>query len=206
MFSRRSLFTVIAAATLALGLVASPARAATEADARALVQSLEGEAVGMASKNLSQADREKRFRQLLANHFDVPTICQFILSRHWRTATPDQRQQFQQAFEDMTVLTWVRRFDDYGGQKLNVTKISPEPDGFITETSISRTGAPPMPVFWRMAERDGHLRVTDIIVEGVSMAITQRQEYGAVIQRNGGIDGLLTLMRGKISNLQAGNG
>ncbi len=206
MFSRRSLFVAIASAVLALGIAAGPAQAASDADARALVQALESEAVAMAAKNLTQADREKRFRTLLANQFDVPTICQFILSRHWRTATPEQRQEFQKLFEDMTVLTWVRRFDDYGGQKLNVTRISAEPDGYITETAIARAGSPPMPVLWRMTERDGRLRVTDIIVEGVSMSITQRQEYGAVIQRNGGIDGLLTLMRGKISNLQTGNG
>lgn len=206
MFSRRSLFVAIAAATVALGLAAGPAHAATDADARALVQALESEAVAMAAKNLTQADRELRFRHLLANQFDVPSICQFILSRHWRAATPEQRQEFQKLFEDMTVLTWVRRFDDYGGQKLNVSRISVEPDGFITETAIARTGAPPMPVLWRMTERDGQLRVTDIIVEGVSMAITQRQEYGAVIQRNGGIEGLLTLMRSKIANLQTGNG
>lgn len=206
MLSRRSLFAALASLALALGFLAAPAHAATEADARALVSALENEAVAMAAKNLTVADREQRFRQLLDNQFDLQSIGQFILSRHWKTATPEQRQAFLQLFKDMTVLTWVRRFDDYGGQKLNVVKISAEPDGFTTETSIARPGAPPMPILWRMTERDGKLRVTDIIVEGVSMAITQRQEYGAVIQRNGGVEGLLTMMRGKVAALQSGNG
>lgn len=202
MFSRRHVFVAVAAIALVFGTLASPARAASSDDARALVQALESEAVAMAAKNLTQSQRETRFRDLLANRFDVPAICQFILSRHWRTATPEQRTEFQKLFEDMTVLTWVRRFDDYGGQKLEVTSISPEPDGFLTETAIGRKDAPPMPVLWRMTERDGKLRVTDITVEGVSMAITQRQEFGSVIQRQGGIDGLLGVMRGKIANLQ----
>lgn len=206
MFSRRRLFVAITSAVLAASVLAAPARAATPDDARALVKALESEAVAMAAKELTLAQREARFRVLLANHFDVPAISRFILSRHWNTATPEQRQEFQKLFEDMTVLTWVRRFDDYGGQTLDVTKISAEPDGFLTETAIARRDAPPMPVLWRMAERDGRLRVTDITVEGVSMAITQRQEYGSVIQRQGGIDGLLQLMRSKIAKLQTGNG
>lgn len=206
MFSRRGVFVALASAALAVTVLVAPARAASNDDARALVQALESEAVALAAKHLTQAQREQRFRQLLATQFDVPTICQFILSRHWRAATAEQRQDFQKLFEDMTVLTWVRRFDDYGGQKLEVTRISPEPDGFITETAIGRKDAPPMPVQWRMTEREGKLRITDITVEGVSMAITQRQEYGSVIQRQGGIDGLLKLMRNKIANLQSGNG
>lgn len=202
MFSRRHIFVAFAAIALMVGTLAAPARAASSDDARALVQALESEAVAMAAKNLTQSQREARFRELLATRFDVPEISRFILSRHWRTATPEQRAEFQKLFEDMTVLTWVRRFDDYGGQKLEVTRISPEPDGFLTETAIARQDAAPMPVLWRMTEREGKLRVTDITVEGVSMAITQRQEFGSVIQRQGGIDGLLGVMRSKIASLR----
>jgi len=60
-------------------------------------------------------------------------------------------------------------------------------------------------VQWRLHDMpDGSLRITDIIVEGVSMAITQRQDFSSTLQGIGGkIDALLSAMRTKIDQLKA---
>jgi phospholipid transport system substrate-binding protein len=65
-----------------------------------------------------------------------------------------------------------------------------------------------MPVQWKVRQGDdGQLRVTDIVVEGVSMAITQRSDYNSMLQGNGGkVDGLLTALRTKIDQMRANSG
>ena len=59
-----------------------------------------------------------------------------------------------------------------------------------------QTGAPPLKIDWKIFQTKRGLRVYDIIINGVSMSITQRSEYGGIISQNGGqIEGLLKLMR-----------
>ena len=64
----------------------------------------------------------------------------------------------------------------------------------------------PMSVVWRVhAAEDGRLAVTDIVVEGVSMTITQRSEYNSLLQGNGGkLDALLALLRSKVDQMKVG--
>jgi phospholipid transport system substrate-binding protein len=58
-------------------------------------------------------------------------------------------------------------------------------------------------VAWRLRKRAAGYRVVDIIIEGVSMAITYRQEYSTIIQQNGGIGGLLAQMQKQVDEMKA---
>lgn len=199
MFPRRLI--AIACALCVLGGVAT-ARAATQQDAEHLINGLTQEAVTMASNKLSGQQKEERFRQLLHNSFDLPEIGRFVLGRFWRTTSAEQQREFLRLFEDLTVLTWVRRFDDYGGETISVISTIRDGDGMVIETKVNRTKGPSIPVTWRVREAGGRLRVVDIVVEGVSMAITHRSEYTAAVQSTGNIDGLLGAMRKKIAVLR----
>ena len=52
---------------------------------------------------------------------------------------------------------------------------------------------------WRLRERDGAYKVFDVMVEGVSMAITLRSEYASVIRNAGGLGGLVELLKEKLA-------
>ena len=73
------------------------------------------------------------------------------------------------------------------------------PDGSLVSSEIVRpNGAPPAKVDWLLTEHDGAYKISDVIVEGVSMAVTQRSEFASVIQRHGGqVEGLITALRQK---------
>jgi phospholipid transport system substrate-binding protein len=65
---------------------------------------------------------------------------------------------------------------------------------------------PPQPikVDWRLAQSDQGLRIVDVIVEGVSLTVTQRSDFASVIQRNGGkISALLDTLRTKSKELSS---
>ena len=141
----------------------------------------------LGNSDLSEAQKAKRFRKLLTNSFDMKTIGRFALGRYWRTASADQRAEYQKLFRDMIVEVYSRRFSEYDGQSLEVR--SSRGDGkHITGTSfiVSDKGGPEVQVDWRVRHKNGQYKVIDIVVEGVSMALTQRSDFSSVIQRGGG--------------------
>ncbi len=200
MLSRRLFAAVLGLACLVVTV--NPGFAANREAAEKFMKGLTDEAVSMASRQMTVAEKQARFRELLHTRFDLQEIGRFILGRYWRIATPEQREQFLSLFEDLTVITWSRRFDEYGGETIDVTSFGNEGEALLIETRVNRPKGPAVPVTWRVRESEAGFRVVDIIVEGVSMAITHRSEYTSAIQSTGGVDGLLGAMRNKIDMLR----
>jgi len=157
---------------------------------------------GILTADISDLEKTRRFRALFKDGFDIPAISRFILARNWRRAKESQRQEFIDLFEDVIVYTWSRRFSEYGGQTLEIRGTTPDGEtGTIVDSDIVDAKGQTVTVQWRLRMRDEGLRIVDIVVEGVSMAITYRQEYASVIRQNGGLNGLLAELRKKINSL-----
>jgi phospholipid transport system substrate-binding protein len=194
---KRRLFFV-AVCLCAIGILL-PSRPAAAADPAAVVTSLGNEALKVLGKNVDPNLRVARFRQLFSADFDVPGIGRFVLGRYWRVATPAQQQEFLKLFTDYIALAYSNRLAEYSGETLRVTGSRPAPDGELVSSEIVRAnGQPPARVEWLLTPEDGAYKISDVIVEGVSMAVTQRSEFASVIQRNGGqVEGLITALRQK---------
>ncbi len=179
--------------------------AATNADpsqqtpAAQFIQNLGNQAITiMADKSLSPDQRTQKYRNILHNSFDMPTIGHFVLARAWNTATPDQQNEFMKLFEQLVLKTYGDRLNFYSGEGFQVKSSRQESDkDSIVGSEISHSdGSSPTKVDWRIRQESGKLAVIDVIIEGVSQSVTQRDEYAAIIQRNGGnINALLDLMR-----------
>ena len=185
------------------GIAATPAKAADAfpQEASSFVSTLGAEAIStITAPNLSEGERIARFRTLFVKGFDIPAIARFVLGRYWRTATPDQQQEFMRLFENMVVQTYAERFKQYTGQQLKVTGAREEGDGraLVTSQVLQPGGAQPVRIDWRVAKVGTTDKIYDVIVEGVSMSVTEQQDFGAVIQRQGnGVEGLMAQLRGK---------
>jgi len=175
------------------------------ADPSALISQLVTQAINViVDKNEPEDRREAKFRSLLQSGFDIPRISRFVLGRYWNAATEDQRKQFSQLFEDWIVRTYSARFGQYSGEKIQVTGTRSEgpTTTVVISQFVSPNGAPPAKVEWvvRKSGNDDYT-VVDVSVEGVSMALTQRDEIAAVADRNGGtVDGLNRAMQDKIKS------
>src|SRR5580765_340956 len=75
-------------------------RDAAAQDARAFISRLGTEAIQVLGPSVSPAQRLARFRELFRNDFDVPGIGRFVLGRYWRTATPQEQQEFLALFQE----------------------------------------------------------------------------------------------------------
>ncbi len=182
-----------------VGILISLRPAAAAADPATVITSLGNQALEVLGKNVDPNLRVTRFRQLFREDFDVPGIARFVLGRYWRIATEPQQQEFIKLFTDYIALAYSNRLAEYSGETLHVIGSRPGPDGSVVSSEIIRpSGAPPAKVDWVLTQHAGTYKINDVVVEGVSMAVTERSEFASVIQRNGGqVQGLITALRQK---------
>jgi phospholipid transport system substrate-binding protein len=183
-------------------LLAPPAAAETPAE---FIGMLGSRAIKeLTAKDLPQAEREAKFRQLLNEHFDVPAIGRFVLGRYWKVATDEQKAEYLALFEDFIVRSYAVRFRGYSGETFAVKGSSPGPrNATFVHSKVLHGSAEPVRVDWRVETRGDKNVITDIIVEGVSMSVTQRSEFASVIQGSGGkVEALLDALRNKTISVE----
>lgn len=193
-------FTFLTALMLSLAIF-SPAQAAGETGpAAAFVQRMGDKALNsLTAKDLPAAERESRVRSLLNSNFDVKTISKFALGTYWKAATEAEKSEYAKLFEDMIVKTYSVRFSEYSGQSFKVgTTVAASARDTIVNSQIIQAGGPPVNVQWRVRGEGNAMKVIDVIVEGVSMSVTQRSDFAAVIQSGGGkVEALLKSLRAR---------
>ncbi len=207
---RRSIFgpLFLIAATAGAPLVAlAPSVAfaqAPAADAGKFVQDLGNKAIAqLAGKDIPAQQEQARFRQLLTDYFDLNSIGKFTVGRAlWTSATPAQQQQFLELYTTQVTNAYAKRFEDYSGEQFKVTGQTKEEEDSVVNSEISRAnGGPPIPVQWRVRPESAGLKIVDVVIAGISMATTDRQQFAAVIQRGGGsFDALIDAL--KTQNVQ----
>jgi phospholipid transport system substrate-binding protein len=167
------------------------------------IQNLGNRAITViANKSLTPEQREEQYRQILRDSFDLQTIGRFALGNNWNMATPQQQQEYMKLFEELVVRTYSDRLGLYKGESFQVKAVRQESSNdFLVHSEIQHPGGePPTIIDWRVRkEGDNKFAVLDVVVDGVSQSVTQRQEYASIIQNAGGnIDALLTRMRERL--------
>ena len=169
------------------------------AGAESFIGSMATRALGfLGNTSMSQEQKKASFRNLLNESFDLETIGRFVLGRYWKTSTAQQRTEYLSLFRKMVVEVYAQRFGDYKGQKFETRgyRADGEKDTIVTSYIVPGDG-PEVQVDWRVRYKGGRYQIVDVIVEGVSMSVTQRSDFAAVIQRGGGdMQVLLAHLRG----------
>ncbi len=190
--------TALLSASL-LGLAVQPVQADSSAAAEFVTDLGDRAVKALADKTMSDANRKSEFRRLFLKGFDVDVLSRFVVGRYWRKANKDERKEYKLLFTDFIVETYAARFSGYSGETIEVdgSRKASEKDTLVNSRIVQPKGGA-IRVDWRVRDRGGDLKIVDIIVEGVSMAITQRDEFASVIRRGGGgFKNLITELKSK---------
>lgn len=184
------------------------ARADISEDAKAFIGQLSDEVLEkLTDDNLPLDQQEERFRGIVKRYFAFQSIARWVLGgRSWKKASDAQRKEYLSLYGDLMVATYAHRFQGYSGEKLVVTKARViDANQALVESQIARQGgAKPLVINWRVRGADGNYRIIDIMVEGLSMAQTQRSEFKAFVRSNGGdIDALLANLDERLQKARA---
>jgi phospholipid transport system substrate-binding protein len=189
-------------------VAAMPATHAGELEdgATAFIKKLEQEALGsLTDPDKPRQDRIEKFRTLFEEKFAVAAIGRWTLGRNWRAASESDQQEFLKLFEDLMVATYVDRFENYAGEKVEILKTVPVDENRATvHTEIKRPNAPdsqPISVLWRVGRQGDIYKVLDVVVEGASMSVTLQREFASIVKNTGSVAGLLEELRKKTSTL-----
>lgn len=200
------LITVFALFALILAAQPSTAVAApVAAGAQDFIQSIANETVSLLQdESLQTEQRTERLGRLFNRHFAVEEIAQFVLGRHWRTASESERETYVELFRDFIVFGYAQRFGDFAGERLRVRGASAVDDNTaIVNSEIVRPGQQSnVRVDWRVMETNGSFQIHDVVVEGVSMAQTQRSDFAATIRQRGSVAGLNQALQQKVAQLR----
>ncbi len=195
-------------ALVLVGLAALPhdvaAQKTSPDEAAIFLNGMAQEALGVLGAQDGTLDqREIRVRELLRNNFDLPVIGRFVMGKAWRRASAEQKAEYQNVFAEYVLRTYSRRLGGYAGEKFTVVKAEPmgKKDAVVI-TEISRPSGPPLVAGWRVRATAKGMRILDVMVQGISMAATQRSEFSALISRQG-VDGLIETLRMQVTKFAA---
>jgi phospholipid transport system substrate-binding protein len=185
MTNRRILLRVAALAFS--GAVSAPAMAAASAgDAAAFVKNIGDHLVSIINAPGEARQKHEQIAAVIESAVDVDGIARFCLGRFWPRATPDQQRDFIQAFRSMLVTNIAQKLGDYRGVRFSVGRSQRRDTGDVVTTTIERPSEQPSHVEWLVTQVGGTPKIEDMVAEGVSMRITQRNDYESFLSKNGG--------------------
>ena len=204
-FSRR-LFLVLPLALLAglrAAFAADPGSAPAALIERLYATLLE---VMKQAKRLAFDERYKRLAPAIEQAFDLGLMTRIAIGPGWAGLAPDQQQRLGAAFARYTISNYANRFDDYGGERFEVSpKAAPNPNGVVVESRLVKSNGEKVNLNYLLRQdAAGAWKIIDVYLSGtISELATRRSEFSTVLQR-GGADALVQLIEQRSAALRAG--
>ena len=177
-----------------------------------LVQKITDEVLAAikSDKQLAAGDKQKAVKlaeEKVLPYIDFEQATRLAVGRAWREATPEQRKRLVTEFRNMLVRTYSNAIQAYEGQTLKVlpARGKQDPEETVVRTQFVRAGGQPLPIDFTMHQKDNVWKVYDITVEGVSLVMTYRSEFDAIVKQEG-IDGLIKRLASKNIPAAVGGG
>jgi phospholipid transport system substrate-binding protein len=141
------------------------------------------------------AELYRLVEDILVPHVDLELLARFVLGKHWRNATEEQRTRFTYAFKDMLIrfyATSMLEYLDYQVRFFPVT-LSPGDKLTVVRSEFYRGHQAPIAVNYRVALRDGEWKAFDVTIDNISVVTNYRGSFDSIIQ-NEGLESLLRQM------------
>ena len=148
-------------------------------------------------QQLAAGDKQKAMKlaeEKVLPYIDFEEATRIAVGRAWSQANPEQRKKLISEFRNMLVRTYSNAIESYQGQSLKVLPSrggkQETGDEATVRAQFVRAGGKPLPIEFQMRKAGQDWKVYDISVEGISLVLTYRSEFDAVVKQEG-IDGLI---------------
>jgi ABC-type transporter MlaC component len=156
-----------------------------------------------------KAAREARFREMYRRNFDNAGIAAWAAGRAFQAASPAAKQAYLAAFETYVVKAYAAQLARYKGERLRVDKV--EPDGRYTVVISNLVHPDPrepreIEMRWRLSPAAGRFVVSDVVIDKISMALTEKRAFADWLKDKGGtLEGLTAKLKEKIADVDKGS-
>jgi phospholipid transport system substrate-binding protein len=175
-------------------------RAQSAEKAAAFVKSTGDRLVGVVNGPGSISAKRAAMTQIINSDVDVEGIARFCLGRYWKQATPEQQKQYLSLFHEVLVTNITAKLGEYQGVTFTMGRSRPQDEEAVVSTTVIRPNNPPTAVDWIIANPSSAPKIIDVVAEGTSLRLTQRQDYGSYLQHNNGnVDALIAAMKNQVS-------
>lgn len=193
---------------LAAGVAATaaPARAADpQSDARAMVTGIAEAVIATLRAGADKPAREARFREMYRRNFDNAGIAAWAAGRAFQAAAPAAKQTYLATFETYVVKAYAAQLMRYKGERLRVDKVETEGRYTIVISNLVHPDpreAREIEMRWRLSPASGGFVVSDVVIDKISMALTEKRAFTDWLQDKGGtLEGLTRKLEEKIADI-----
>ena len=133
--------------------------------------------------------------QVILPNFDFRQMTQLAVGKNWAKATPEQQESLVNEFRTMLVRTYSASLSSVADYRVEFKpfKLAAGDVDVTVNTEVSKPGAPPIPIDYRMEKKDAGWKVYDGLVDNVSMVTVYRNSFNSEV-RKGGVEGLLAAL------------
>ena len=164
-------------------------------EADVFVQSTVNRAAKTLGGNLTKKERIEKLKTIAEETVDIKDIGRYSLGAYRKIITNEQKKEYEELFNEYFLKTFSSRLAEYSNPKIEVNskKVINKNYTIVNSTLVTTDTRPEVKIDWKVYTKDPeHLLIRDLIIEGLSLVRTQKEEFASILNSNDGkIDALL---------------
>lgn len=168
-------------------LLPLPALALTESAAMAYVQRVIDDVFGIINSGQSEARILRRFKQVFTSYADIDIIARSVLGPPYRSLSNQQKRAFSDAFGSYLSNKYGKQFREFQGATITITRARDAGSkGVLVSSQVRQQGQSPYALDWQVSDRSGRTKLINLIIEGLSLLTSEREEIRGQLEARGG--------------------
>ena len=157
-------------------------------DPKLFVEELVDDAIKtLSNKSISKADKNKKIEEIALANVDIDALGMYTLDDVRKTLDENNLKKYKTLFEKYFLKSLTSRLTDYSSQKFEVLSADQKSDNYniVSSRIVESASQPEIKIDWRIYTKDpSKPLIRDLIVEGLSLAKTQKEEFASILNSN----------------------
>ena len=163
------------------------------------INSISGEASEILSSKLSESEKVSKLKMIAEESVDIDGVGLYTLGKYRKTLTNEQKEEYKKLFREYFLKSFSGRLVVYNDAKIAVIseEVKNEKYTIVYSKLIGTTERPEVKIDWRVYTKNPEKPlIRDLVIEGLSLARTQKEEFNSIVENSGGdISALFTNLR-----------